>query len=304
MTAVTHMPDNAPMRSRQLTYFLAVVEHGGFGRAAAALQVAQPTLSQSVKALERELGAELFHRATYGVVLTAAGKALLGPARQLARDVNAVRRSVGRFDTVVLDLIAAAPLGVYPGAALVGSFCRAHPEIMIQLDRPDTDDQLAATVRDGASELGLSYLPIQRLGLVEVELGHHELMLATPPGWDRPTGTDRPGAPVTLPDLAGMDLIGPPRGCAPRDVVEAGLRAGGVRTRLAMELGQRDTILELVAAGIGATVLTDASRPAAKQRGIELHPFDPPMRVPFGLVHRPGSLSEAAASFIDHARPA
>src|SRR6185369_7325729 len=69
------------VHARQLSYFLAVVDHGGFGRAASVLRIAQPTLSQSVKGLERELGAELFHRAAPGVVLTAAGRALLGPAR-------------------------------------------------------------------------------------------------------------------------------------------------------------------------------------------------------------------------------
>src|SRR5215472_6298396 len=83
------------VHARQLSYFLAVVDHGGFGRAAAVLSIAQPTLSQSVKGLERELGAELFHRASPGDVLTAAGRALVGPARQLVRDVNAARASVG-----------------------------------------------------------------------------------------------------------------------------------------------------------------------------------------------------------------
>ena len=83
------------MQARQITYFLAVVEHGGFGRAAAALRVAQPTLSQSIKSLERDLGADLFHRAADGVVLSAAGRALLGPARQLVRDLGAARESVG-----------------------------------------------------------------------------------------------------------------------------------------------------------------------------------------------------------------
>lgn len=283
------------MHARQIAYFLAVVEHGGFGRAAAALRIAQPTLSQSVKALERSLGADLFHRASHGVVLTSAGRALLGPARQLMRDVGAARRSVGSSAPVVVEIVATPPLGVDPGARLIGTFCRAYPEISVQLDKPESDDALPVLVRDATSELGLSYLPVHRLGLVEIELGWHELMLASPPGADPGPG------PVPISRLDGVSMIAPPRGCDPRDFVESALRSAGVRTRLVMEMAQRDTILELVAAGVGSTVLTDASLPAASPRGVSLRPFDPPLRRPFGLIHRPGPLSEAASLFLAHA---
>ncbi|GAA5114151.1 LysR family transcriptional regulator [Pseudonocardia adelaidensis] len=70
------------MDLRQLEYFLAVVEHGGVHRAAA-LHVAQPSLSQSLRRLERDLQADLFHRVGRGLVLAPAGEALIGPARQM-----------------------------------------------------------------------------------------------------------------------------------------------------------------------------------------------------------------------------
>src|SRR5438045_3535980 len=109
--------------TRQVRNFLAVVEHGGFGRAAAALELAQPTLSQSVRALERDLGATLFHRASRGVVLSAAGRAFLGPARQLLRDAAVVTESTGRRgERAMLEIAVAAPLAAHPGADLVGSF--------------------------------------------------------------------------------------------------------------------------------------------------------------------------------------
>jgi hypothetical protein len=57
------------MDARQLEYFLAVVDHDGFGRAAAKLHIAQPSLSQAIAALERDLGVKLFHRLGRGVVL-------------------------------------------------------------------------------------------------------------------------------------------------------------------------------------------------------------------------------------------
>ncbi|WP_327009589.1 LysR family transcriptional regulator [Dactylosporangium sp. NBC_01737] len=192
------------MDTRQIRYFLAVVEHGGFGRAAAALNVAQPTMSQSVKALERDLGTALFHRASHGVTLSAAGRAFLGPARLLMRDVAVAGEAVGgRPEHDSLEIVASAPLGAHPGAALVGGFLRAHPGVSVSLDR-DTEEALLARVRDGVSELGLVHLPAARLGLCEVELGAHDLVLVfPPPDTARPGGTRpasrRPGPPDAKP---------------------------------------------------------------------------------------------------------
>ena len=98
------------MDVRQLTYFLAVVDHGGFTRAAEHLIIAQPSLSQTIKGLERELGVSLFHRIGRRVVLSEAGHELLGPARLVVRDLEAARSAVdnlrgvrsGRLDTIAM----------------------------------------------------------------------------------------------------------------------------------------------------------------------------------------------------------
>lgn len=79
------------MDARQLEYFLAIVEHGGFSKAAAALHVAQPSLSQAMANLEADLGVSLFHRMGRGVVLSEAGRELLEPSRRVLRDLIAVR---------------------------------------------------------------------------------------------------------------------------------------------------------------------------------------------------------------------
>jgi DNA-binding transcriptional LysR family regulator len=285
------------VQARQITYFLAVVDHGGFGRAASALRVAQPTLSQSIKSLEKDLGTELFHRAADGVVLSAAGRALVAPARQLVRDLAVARESIGSSSGAPsVDITAAAPLGTYPGAAMVQSFQARHPDIPVRVERPDSDDDLPLSVREGEHELGLTYLPVPRLGLVEIELGHQELALAFPPDTAPPEG------PVRLEQLAGVGLIGTPRGSWQRDLVESLLRAANVRTRLVCELGQRDTILELVRSGAGAAFIVDAATESALQRGVAVRPIEPPLVRAYGLTHLPKSLSEGARAFIEHAR--
>lgn len=82
------------MDVRVLGYFLAVVDHDGFGRAAEALHVAQPSLSQAVAGLERDLGVQLFHRIGRGVVLSDAGQELIEPARQVLRDLRVARSAM------------------------------------------------------------------------------------------------------------------------------------------------------------------------------------------------------------------
>src|SRR6266436_7205210 len=83
------------MELRQIQYAVAVIDHGGFTRAAAALYVSQPSLSQGVANLEAELGTPLFRRVGRRVVLTAAGEAFQEPARQLLRDARTIREIVG-----------------------------------------------------------------------------------------------------------------------------------------------------------------------------------------------------------------
>ncbi|NJC82820.1 LysR family transcriptional regulator [Planosporangium mesophilum] len=287
------------MDVRQVSYFLAVVEHGGFGRAASALEVAQPTLSQSVRALERELGADLFHRVSHGVVLSSAGRAFIGPARQVLRGIAAARQSVdsGGRSGLSLDLVTVPVLAVHPGAALVGSFLRANPTMFVRIDEPDTDDQLHLLVRDGQSELGLSHLPLPHLGLDVIELGVQELWLAFPPGTD--VGTDKA---VPLTRLDGRDVIGVPRSSWQRGFVERALRDQGVRTRLAVEAAPREAVVPLVLGGVGAAFVLRESAETAAGLGAVVRPTDPPLRQAYGLVHRPGPLSTATRAFVAHAR--
>src|SRR5262249_39582410 len=98
------------MDERRLRAFLAVVEEGSVTAAAGRLHIAQPSLSQTLRALERELGTELFHRAARGLRLTAAGEALIGPARQALRMMDAARAAVGEVAELTAGTLQIAAL--------------------------------------------------------------------------------------------------------------------------------------------------------------------------------------------------
>src|SRR5690349_4161043 len=110
------------MDARQLEYFLAIVDHDGFVRAAQHLHVAQPSLSQAIARLERELGVTLFHRIGRGVVLSDAGAELVEPARQVLRDLRTARAtmdSVKGLQRGTVELVAMPSPAIEPLSTLI-----------------------------------------------------------------------------------------------------------------------------------------------------------------------------------------
>lgn len=117
------------MDSRKLAHFVAVVDHRGFTAASKAVFVSQPALSLAVKDLEAEVGAELFIRSGHRIRLTAAGLALLEPARQVLRDLETGRAAVAAVTGLSagsLSLASLPTLAADPMASLVGEFRRHY----------------------------------------------------------------------------------------------------------------------------------------------------------------------------------
>src|SRR5262245_12938668 len=151
------------MDLRQLSFVVAVVDEGGFTKAAEALHVAQPSLSQGIGTLERELGVALFDRLGRSVRLTAAGRALLPAARQALRDVETAREAVAAVRGVErgrVDLVSIPTLGVAPVAEYVGAFRRRHPDVTVRLVEPDDVRAVATLIAGGEAEIGFTELPL------------------------------------------------------------------------------------------------------------------------------------------------
>jgi DNA-binding transcriptional LysR family regulator len=113
-----------PVDARQLGYFLAVADHGSFNRAAASLYLAQPSLSQAIRHLERELDVLLFHRIGRRIELTEAGRAMIEPARQVLRDLETARataESVKGLHTGRLEIASMPSPAVQPLATMIGA---------------------------------------------------------------------------------------------------------------------------------------------------------------------------------------
>lgn len=286
------------MDLRQLGYVVAVADQGGFTRAARALHVAQPSLSQAVRALEHELGVELFVRAGRRVVLTAAGEALVGPARQVLRDMETARAAVGEVAGVRagrLDVACLPTLAVHPVAGLVGAFRRRHPQVRVRVVEPDTADAAVRLVRDGTCEIGLVELPVAGADLVALPLEDQDIVAVL--GAGGLPGLRR-GRRLPLAALGGAPLITTPRGTSTRRLVDEALVAVGVEPEVVVEIESREAIGALVAAGAGMSLVPRAVAEQAALHGAEVREVTPPIRRSVGAVRRDGPLSPAGRAFL------
>lgn len=297
------------MERRQLEYFLAVVEHGGFTNAARVLHVAQPSLSHAIAALESELGGALFHRLPHGAELTAAGEALVAPARQVARDLataaSSVREVLG-LSGGRLDIVAQTTLAVDPLAGLLGEFLGRHPKVEVRVTDPEQGARVSHLVRSGASELGLLDARIPVPDLAGVLLAEQDLRLVLPPDCShrtRPTHPGLPEEPARLADLGALRFVAPPKGTATRDILDDALREAGVEPVIAVETAHRAMIVPLVLAGGGAALLPRSMAADAATKGATVLRTEPAVRFRARLVWRPGPLSPAADRFVSLVRP-
>jgi DNA-binding transcriptional LysR family regulator len=310
------------MDEKRLRYFLAVVEDESVTRAASRLHVAQPSLSQTLRALEGELGVELFHRVGRGLRLSAAGQALVGPAREVLSAIDAARGAVGEVAEVLegtLDIAALATLAVDPLAVLIGRFRREYPGVTVRVQEPPSTAGVGAMVREGVCELGFARLPLPRDDLHARELGQQELLFVLPPDTSLPgegastpasstahrrrprassgTSASEEGA-LAAATLRDIPLVVSPPGTSTRMLLEQALEAVGVTPRIAVQTDAREAIVPLVLAGAGAALLPAPLAHEAGRRGAVVRAARPRIVRRIGLVHRGRRLSPAARTFV------
>lgn len=283
--------------ARQLRYFLAVVEHGTMTKAAEAMHVSQPSLSQAIVGLERELRTQLFHRTGRGLVLSAAGQAALEPARRVVHGLAEVASAVepvrelsgGRLDLVVQHLLSGW------GVAVVAAFCHQYPQVAVRMIEPPNWHRIGRTVRTGTCELGLCTLPITGgEGLHTRQLASRELHIALPA--NHPLADDEgPLEPAALVDQ--RFVTSPPR-TVWRTLLEEVLEETGRSPVAAVEITANSGAIPLVVAGVGVAVVAGQTVHQAREQGAVVRPLRTDVRMRVGVVHRPGPLSPAAEALI------
>jgi DNA-binding transcriptional LysR family regulator len=284
--------------TRKLKYFLAVVDHDGFNRAAEHLLIAQPSLSQTIASLEKDLGVPLFHRIGRRAVLSEAGRELVGPARLVMRDLDAARSAVQAMRGIrsgQLDIVTMPSPGIEPLSSMIAGFTRSHPSVRLNVGAAFTPEEVIESVRTGSTEIGLagSPNPIRVPGIQVLELEHQPLILIVNPQAD----TFRPGTAINREDLAGQRLIASHRGSLMRWMVDDAL-ARGVDLEIVVEVAHRTSILPLVLAGVGHAVMPSSWAPLAHKSGLRTLLIEPVSQLAVAILSRKQDLTPAARAFL------
>jgi len=241
---------------KQLRYFEAVAKFGHFGHAADACGISQPALSMQIKDLEEGLGVQLFERAARQVRLTAFGEDFAPRARDILRSVEEVEglarvaqnRLSGRLRIGVIPTIAP-----YLLPSFIGHLTLAHPELDLHV-RETLTPKLIAELSEGRIDTAIVALPVSEPAFTEVAIFEEDFVLI------RPAQDD--GKPVPDPqDLQKMQLLLLEEGHCFRDQALSfcNLRSGLPREGL--DGSSLTTLVQLVSAGIGVTLIPDMAVP-------------------------------------------
>ncbi|MBK5960865.1 LysR family transcriptional regulator [Rhodoplanes elegans] len=247
------------MNDRQMRYFIAVAEALSFSRAARQLNVSQPPLSMQIKALEEELGAALLVRTRRRVELTEAGRLFLDSARRAVRQMDEaaalVRQSAeGKAGVLRLGFTSSVPLSrVF--ARIMRSFRAAHPRVEVELLHMSTRDQLDALDDDrlDAGILRPANGAQPRPGVALHEVWRDRLAVFLPET-HRLAGE---AGPIAMADLRAEDfvMVSRPLGCGVHEQTVRLCAAAGFLPRVVQESRELTTVLGLVAAGLGVSLL-------------------------------------------------
>lgn len=265
---------------RDLRYFVAVAEDLHFTRASERLYVSQPALSKQIRALERQLGTELFRRDRHGVTLTDAGTALLPHARRVleawregAAAVDAVRSA--RQNTLVVGM-STSPVrgGLLP--AIRSRFTAAHPEAVLRLRQVNWQDPTAG-LADGSADVAFVWLPLPGQDRYAWTVVAEEPLMVALPDTHPLAARDTVDFTDLLdePFLALPESTGPLRG----HWLALGSRDGRP-PRIGAEIASTEETYEALAAGLGVCLVAAGNVPLLTLGGVTARPVRgvPPSR--------------------------
>lgn len=237
---------------RKIEYFLTVVDHANISNAAEELRISQPTLSRQIHALEQQFKTPLFIRHGRGVSPTEAGKRLEQGMRGLMHQLHSLRD----------DVVAAASepsgqvvLGIPPSprtllaVSIISAFCDAYPNVAIRI-REQTSGNLRDLVVRGEVDLAIINPGEPVHGLASIPLASEPMLLVGPANADLSLDVATP-----IEQLADHPLILTTKPNSLRRMVELELNHRGIQPRLRVEANTLPLITDLVAQGLGFTVL-------------------------------------------------
>lgn len=285
---------------QQIRCAVALADDLHFSRAAARLGVAQPSLSVQIAELERACGVALFRRSTRGVELTPSGTAFVQKARQILADLASAVQEATEIAAGVKGRIRIA----YPGSLLaaplpriVSSYRRKHPDVVVELVESPSPAH-AELLRRRVVDVGLARDPLPADEVAGEMLVAEKLLVAFPSG-HRFARVRR----VSPQQLSGEPLVFFPRAAHPvlHDRILSVLIAAGVTPRIVQESHEWLTIVALVQAGLGISIVPEALT-VLRAAHVAFRPLATSERSSVVICRREGDDSALVKGFVELAR--
>lgn len=288
------------MDLRQLRYFVAIAEQGGFGSAARKLFVAQPALSRQIGELEAELQIQLFERQRRGVVLTAGGQSFLGDVRKILEELESAKErailsasgKLGRLNVGLIEYFAW-------DRAVVDSISRfqtGHPQVTLTLSTAETSLEIREQILRGVLDCGFIFNrpadDANLAGKTVISVGFALAVSSNSPLARLKTSS--------LSDMANESFIWISREAAPihYDRLLMMCNQAGFSPRISQYATTETGRLSMVAAGAGCAIVTSAAKSWKPDRVTLITLKDVKLKINLELVWRKDNPSPSLANFV------
>lgn len=288
------------MDFRQFRYFATTAEELHFARAAERLGIAQPALSQQIKALETQLGTRLFHRTKRRIELTDAGHAFYQEVqRVLEHAESAVRlaRDIGRGEAGRIDIgIVGSAMFDRQFPLLLSAFRKEHPAVQLSMHELPILQQINA-LPNRRLDLAIVRTPLPRSLPEEVEyfvLSRQRLMAAVSVNHRLANATS-----ISLPDLAEDEFLSflDPEGVGLGQDLLDSCRQTGFEPKITQHVTEVGTLVSLIAAGFGVSLVVDILTPI-QLPGVRYIPLQQELHSDLVVVHRRFERSAAVQALL------
>ena len=281
-----------------LRIFATVVDQHGFSRAAAALYISQPAVSKSVQELENQLGVLLIDRSQRRLMLTEAGSILFEHAQRLfavERAAEAALEQLHGLKRGRLSIGASQTIGTYLLPPLLGQYHQRYPGVQLSLEIENTQ-RVIDDLRTQPLDLAFVEGPVSDPDLVVSTWRTDRLVIIAPPR--HPLTNQR----VSLEQVTQYPYVQRESGSGTRNIVEQALHERGVSLNVALELGSNQAVKQAVIAGLGISIVSEATLELEQNTGIlaVIEPHDFYLSRPLSQVTIQGRPeSRALAAFRD-----
>ncbi|SDN85161.1 DNA-binding transcriptional regulator, LysR family [Paenibacillus sp. yr247] len=237
------------MELRQLQYAIQIAIERNFSRAAEKLHIAQPSLSQQLSKLEKEIGVLLFQRSTNSVELTHAGALFVEKSQKILDMVEQLKKEMEDISQMKKGRLVVGSMPITGSTILpfvVPAFQSAYPDIEITLVE-ETSSNLETLTMNGQTDISLLSLPLREDSLVYETLLEEEIVLAVPP--QHPLAKSK--KPIRIDQLEKEAFIALKKGQGFRKLTLDLCQKAGIIPSIVFESSNMETVQSLVAAGMG-----------------------------------------------------